>query len=654
MKINTQLIVFGLMFGFMFLHFSSWSNPFFKDLNNYQDYSPKAISHINDKFKIDLLDFNSKTTEFKKQVELLIANKENEEYLLESYTELRESFKKIEFIIEHLDKEAYDKLLNGAPLPRLEKKVADITVLNPHGLQVIDEIMGISQFPNNENLEKLFDEVKMLETNVQKIYTFLSLRKLTDRLFFEAVRKSLIRLATLGVTGFDTPGTLTGITDAESTLRSLNEYLEYYDSELRNVGRIGLLNKTNTIFEKGIKATKKQDFDNFNRLKFIKEVINPAYKAIKEIHLALNYETVDEVSKFMQALNYNSNNIFDKDFLNAFYYVSFKEDSTYASKVELGKLLFYDPILSKNNDMACATCHKPDKAFTDGEILSISNKGEPLKRNAMTLNYSVYATKYFHDLRVNRLEDQFEHVVVNEDEFDSSYSEILEKVKSSPTYMSMFKIAFPNTELIKFNDIDYALAAYVMKLNTFDSPVDKYFQGRIQKLPKAVERGFNLFTGKAACATCHFTPLFSGNLPPLFVESEAEVLGVPDKNVEPWVLDDDKGRINNGVNQDIAKFYVGAFKTPTIRNIELTAPYMHNGVFNTLDEVMDFYNKGGGAGNGMDLEHQTLSSDPLNLSEEEVADIIAFMKALTDTEKFCKPEDLPRDFSENSINERTF
>ena len=112
---------------------------------------------------------------------------------------------------------------------------------------------------------------------------------------------------------------------------------------------------------------------------------------------------------------------------------------------------------------------------------------------------------------------------------------------------------------------------------------------------------------------------------------------MPNNKATPTVLDDDLGRYNNGRPMDVAPFYKGAFKTPTIRNIELTAPYMHNGVFNTLEEVMDFYNKGGGVGQGMNLEHQTLAAEPLELTNNEIEDIIVFMKSLTDAKKFKAP-----------------
>ncbi|WP_299521285.1 cytochrome c peroxidase [Winogradskyella sp.] len=655
MKINTHIVSTGLLFGFIYLLFLQWSNSSFKSLND-KNYSPKAIGNINAKYKTDFGEFVKSTLDFRVATEDFIHQKKSTEDLINDYRILRDKFKTVEFIIEYLDKEAFDKIINGAPLPKLEKKVADITVLQPHGFQVIDEIIASEGLSTLEIKEELIREAKTLERNVNEFHSFLKARKITDRQFFEAARMGIIRLATLGTTGFDTPGTLQGIEDAKVVLNHLKIYLNLYKPELKNVERTDLLKSSNKIFKRGLKLTKNEDFDNFNRLIFIKEFINPAYKVIKDIHLALSYETIDEVSRFIQAVNYKSDNIFNPDFLNSFFYVSLQNDSTYNAKAELGKLLFYDPILSKNNEMSCASCHNPKKAFTDGKTLSLSNAGSPMKRNAMTLNYSVYAILYFHDLRAKNLENQFEHVVVSEDEFNTSYKEIIDKVNQSSNYKSLFEKAFPDIKArkIRSNDIDYVLAAYVMKLNTFDSPIDKFFQNKIAELPESVERGFNLFAGKAACATCHFVPLFSGNLPPLFMDTEAEVLGVPEDKEEPWSLDDDPGRLGNGVTLDKAKFYRAAFKTPTIRNIELTGPYMHNGVFDTLEEVMDFYNKGGGAGGGINLEHQTLASDPLNLTDREIEDIIAFMKALTDTKKFQQPEDLPRDFENENINKRSF
>jgi cytochrome c peroxidase len=153
-------------------------------------------------------------------------------------------------------------------------------------------------------------------------------------------------------------------------------------------------------------------------------------------------------------------------------------------------------------------------------------------------------------------------------------------------------------------------------------------RGDKSKLSEAEKNGFNLFTGKAKCATCHYIPLFNGLIPPFFSDTESEVLGVPKtKNKKNAVIDPDFGKYLF-TRSEIHKY---AFKIPGLRNIELTAPYMHNGVFNTLEEVMEFYNNGGGAGLKIELPNQTLPPDKLNLSKKEIADVISFMKTLTDT-----------------------
>ncbi|MBX2826760.1 MAG: cytochrome-c peroxidase [Flavobacteriaceae bacterium] len=614
-------------------------------------YVDKAIGSINDKFHEDLSDCYNVALQFHEAARSFQEGKASENQLKEEYSQLRKSFKKIEFFIEYLDKEAFDKTMNGAPLPKLEKKVADLRVLQPKGMQVIDEIMA-SEFAVTDK-QDLVSNAYRLESDLKKIKQFLGVRRLTDRQFFEASRQALVRLTTLGITGFDTPGTQVGIEDATVVLQTQQEYLRFYNKELKNVNAPKLLKDFIRVSNQGISQTQKGSFENFDRLTFIKTVVNPLYKGIKDIHLALDYETIEEVSRYPLAVNYKADHLFEKDFLNKFYYVSIANDTNFNKIASLGKLLFYDPVLSKNNSISCSSCHAPEKAFTDGLTTSNSNTGSPLKRNSMTLNYSVYASAYFHDLRTKRLEDQFEHVVTSKDEFDSSYPEIVQKLNTSPTYSEMFTKAFPAYDKpIKPNNIDYALAAYVMQFTAFDSPVDTYFQETSTSLSEEVKNGFNLFTGKANCATCHFLPTFSGLVPPLYKETEAEVLGVPESNSEPWILDDDLGRLGNGVTQEVADFYGNAFKTPTVRNIEKTGPYMHNGVYKTLEEVMEFYNLGGGAGLGLGIDHQTLAPDPLNLTDKEISDIIAFMESLNDTKEFSPPSDLPRDFSEKKLNER--
>jgi cytochrome c peroxidase len=173
-----------------------------------------------------------------------------------------------------------------------------------------------------------------------------------------------------------------------------------------------------------------------------------------------------------------------------------------------------------------------------------------------------------------------------------------------------------------------AIAAYVRSLTRVSAPFDRAVRGDSTALGAEARDGFNLFMGKARCGTCHFAPLFGGAMPPSFAENEPEVIGVPERSrARRPVVDPDSGRFNvRRIDQ-----HLHAFKTPSLRNVALTAPYMHNGAFPTLESVVDFYDAGGGTGIGATVSHQTLPADSLHLSVREKRAIIAFMRALTDT-----------------------
>ena len=163
-----------------------------------------------------------------------------------------------------------------------------------------------------------------------------------------------------------------------------------------------------------------------------------------------------------------------------------------------------------------------------------------------------------------------------------------------------------------------------------DSPFDRYIRGDKQAMNDMQIKGFNLFMGKAKCGTCHFPPYFNSLLPPLFDVSETEVLGTPrtDQLQRP-ARDNDLGRYD--LYQ--IRFYQQAFKTPTVRNAQKTAPYMHNGAFKSLETVLEFYNKGGGNGIGLTTAEQTLPDEALSLTPSEMHQIIQFINALTDDSK---------------------
>ena len=188
-------------------------------------------------------------------------------------------------------------------------------------------------------------------------------------------------------------------------------------------------------------------------------------------------------------------------------------------------------------------------------------------------------------MRSQDLENQIESVMKNPEEFNLSPKEIKNKISSNKILIEQFKKAFPQKKEITPYEIRNAIASYVRSLMPFNAKIDHYFAGKT-KITQSEENGFNLFAGKAKCATCHFIPVYNGTVPPWFNNSESEVIGVP-KNVA-WknaIIDADEGRYRlNQIEQ--LRF---SFKTPTVRNIEKTAPYMHNGVFNSLEEIIKFY-----------------------------------------------------------------
>lgn len=232
-------------------------------------------------------------------------------------------------------------------------------------------------------------------------------------------------------------------------------------------------------------------------------------------------------------------------------------------------------------------------------------------------------------MRSQDLENQIESVMKNPDEFNLSPNELKDKISSNKKLVELFQKAFPDKKELTAYEIRNAIASYVRGLMPFNAKIDHYFAGEATLTENEIN-GFNLFTGKAKCATCHFIPIFNGTVPPWYNNSESEVIGVPESIAwENAIIDDDEGRYKfNQIEQ-----FRYSFKTPTIRNSEKTAPYMHNGVYKTMEEVVKFYKLGGGNGIGMNLEYQTLPFDKLDLTEKEQQEIISFINTLTDDSK---------------------
>lgn len=559
-------------------------------------------------------------------------NSASDENIQMRFLEVRRAFKAWEYLGEHLDPMMTKDKVNGAPLPKIERNSFGMNIMEPRGIQVLDELIFADNLQENKteiqrHLYMLIETLKEVATVAYPIY---------DRTVLEAARMELVRLFTLGLTGFDVPGSGNSVTDAITVLQTMREDLLLYqplfmETDAATTSMLYInMNDCISYLERH------NNFDSLDRLYVLKTYINPLFAGLLSLHQQTGIEMIHEVTQeyLLPPYNHLSDNLFANDFLDPYKYIRLPKEINSPQMVELGKMLFFDPVLSSNNKRACASCHDPKKAFTDGQPKSTALSFEgTVDRNAPTLINCVYNERFFHDMRSEALEDQIEHVLTNRKEFDTDMLKIIDKLKQSDEYVTMFNQCFGKMDGDKLNGhtISFAVSAYVSSLRGFNSPFDKYVRGEQAHIDDDVRRGFNLFMGKAACGTCHFAPVFNGTVPPKYEESESEVLGVAENPyVKNQVVDPDLGR---GVarlkeQSDFNKF---AFKTPTVRNAELTAPYMHNGAYKTLEDVMEFYNKGGGEGFGIHLDNQTLPFDSLSLNKQEIKDIVAFMKSLTDT-----------------------
>jgi cytochrome c peroxidase len=330
--------------------------------------------------------------------------------------------------------------------------------------------------------------------------------------------------------------------------------------------------------------------------------------------------------RYNRLLNQDAATLFDACAFNSNAYIDAPEDTATAQKIALGKKLFFDPQLSGTMTRSCASCHQPEKAFTDGlaKNLDITGKKQ-VARNTPTLINAALQPAQFYDLRAASLEEQVKDVVNNPDEMHGDIQLSTQKIAQDAGYRQLFAEAFSHKGgvLIDTTKVMNALASYIRSLTALNSRFDAYMQGNRQALNQAEVSGFNLFMGKARCATCHYLPLFNGTLPPRYMQMDAEVIGVP-KIKNGKVIDPDRGLF---AIQPM-EFNRHAFKVVTVRNAARTAPYMHNGVFKTLQEVIDFYDLGGGAGMGLQVPNQTLSADHLHLTATEKIALIAFIKSL--------------------------
>ena len=328
------------------------------------------------------------------------------------------------------------------------------------------------------------------------------------------------------------------------------------------------------------------------------------------------------------------------------------DNPTTPDRVALGRMLFWDPILSGNKDVACATCHHPDFGYADGRDLSIGTNGVGIgasrtfadghtprlvKRNSQTILNTAFnglgadgpgaaGAPMFWDLRVRTLEAQameplkaLEEMRGDGSSQDQAVAAVVSRLRTIPEYRSLFARAFGGNDPVSEINLGRALASFQRTLVAANSPFDRYMRGDTAAMTDEQRRGLERFQS-IGCVNCHSGPMFS--------DFTAHVLGVPDN------------RKLSGSDTGVDKTY--AFRTPSLRNLSATAPYMHNGVFTTLDAVIDFYQRisrgrggrGGGRGQGLNPQVGRHQIDPLvrqlNMGGRGQRDLLAFLRALDD------------------------
>jgi cytochrome c peroxidase len=523
-------------------------------------------------------------------------------------------FKSAEPVLAYAEKENYKTLNAPNILKVVEEDATNIKVMKPTGFQVLDEIFAGGEI----DVDETADHVRRTRNRLGLIRANAGLEDCRDYHFLWLFRDALLRVAFLGLSGFDSPAMENSLPEARLVLASLAEMLEtlrtrFRDPDLHREWREAVDSARADL------AGGPEAFAAFDRFRYLRGHLHR--------QIGLWNRTVEDwrvVFPFETALRNRFDSPFSREAYNPVFFSDPNLPPLSTEKQALGRDLFHDPRLSSpDRKMSCASCHLETRGFADNNRTSFG-----LKRNTPTVAYAGLQRAFFLDSRAGSLEGQIVSVVEGELEFHSDLETMAKAVAADARYLERFAALYRDT--VTEANVRNAVSDYVRGLMPFASRFDRAMRGEGATLADAEVRGFNLFMGKGKCATCHFPPVFNGTIPPAYTDTELEHLGVPSQPVvRKASISPDLGRFHF-MGVESRKHF---FKTPTVRNVEKTFPYMHNGVFDSLEQVVDFYNRGGGIGIGItgpETEFQTLPPEELGLTREEMGDLVAFMKSLTD------------------------
>lgn len=289
------------------------------------------------------------------------------------------------------------------------------------------------------------------------------------------------------------------------------------------------------------------------------------------------------------------------------------------AKVELGKQLYFDPRLSGDNSVSCASCHDPAKGWSNGDRFATGIRGQKGGRSAPTIINSAYQNFQFWDGRAHLLEGQALGPIQNPIEMDMKLDALCEKLNKIPGYKKQFQAVY-GTDVTQ-EGIAKAIASFERTVLSGDAPYDRFKAGDKAALSAAAQRGMDVFFNKARCSACHQGSNFTDGAFHNIGVGMADATPDPGREAQTKLLGDR-----------------GSFKTPTLREIGRTGPYMHDGRLKTLEETVDYYDKGGEANDQLDEEIA-----PLKLTKEQKADLVTFLKEGLSSESYpmTKPPKLP-------------
>jgi cytochrome c peroxidase len=559
------------------------------------------------------------TTEIIKQLDSIAivfnSNSSNKKKCREHYESARRHYKEIEYYLEY-NFPFHSKYYINGPLVNKAELEYSYKTFQPHGFQVLEQIIYSDDVDSALNCSH---ELALLKQSIEYVRGKSKGKAFRSSTTIDMLRFEIIRIMSLHLSGYDCTINKQNLKETKSILNGFSKTIQLLpENEIKKKICIRIIESANLYLSKN------SDYDSFNRLHFIMRYLKPLYE---ELYNLYKKDAKSENTNY--AVNIRQKFFYGESWFNKkFFSVVLKDSARATQQAELGRLLFFDPILSGNNQRACASCHNPANAFGgDVDFNLLFEREEKLKRNTPSLVNSLFQKSFFYDGRSLQLEDQVSDVLTNHKEMFSTADNLVYKLKQSPEYKKLFTAAFENTEdtSITYYGVLKSISEYERTLISLNSPFDKYIRGDEKQLSKDEIDGYSIFSGKALCGSCHFFPLFNGVVPPFYSDNEFEVIGVPKDKLNKK-LDADSGRYNVSKN----RIHLFSFKTVGLRHLDQTAPYMHNGAYTTLDEVLDFYVKGGGAGLGLDVQNQTLPFDSLQLSLVEIDLLKKFLLCLTD------------------------